>query len=366
MRARTLVVFVGVCVVVAFAALELGVRFVVPLSDEFFRPDPAAGVLHIEGRAGRSVSREFDVAVRINNDGFRDRDRARAKPAGTKRVVVLGDSITEALQVPLEETFAARLEQRLAARRPVEVLNLGVSALGPAQEYLVYRAYGARYAPDVVVLALFTANDFRNSVAELDGKPYLRYPVIAGDGTLARDADGTVRFTAPAPQSPLRQWLRAHVKAYRFVREQVIPAIGHPATATASDDIVGVYRQPMPETWRRAVDVTLVMVDELARAAARDGARLVVLVVPAPWEVDPSHRASLVGVRDSSVDWQAPERRVRETLAAKHIDVVSVTAPFAAAIARGIRVYFAGDGHLTAAGHALVADGLAAALGPEL
>jgi len=90
----------AVNVVAAALALEGGVRLMVPMSDEFLCPDAAAGIHHIEGRRGRWVSREFDVTVAINSDGFRDRERAEAKPAGTRRIAVLGDSITEALQFP--------------------------------------------------------------------------------------------------------------------------------------------------------------------------------------------------------------------------------------------------------------------------
>jgi lysophospholipase L1-like esterase len=359
---RRIVLLAGLCAVTAAIALEAGVRLFVPMTDEFFRPDPVAGLLHIEGREGRSVSREFDVRVRINADGFHDRERARAKAPGTRRVVVLGDSITEAFQVPLDDTFTARLERRLATDgRAVEVLNLGVSALGPPQEYLVYRAYGARYAPEVVVLTFFTANDFSDSLPELGGRAYLRYPVVGAGGTLARTADGEVAFTVPVAPSRARQWLRTHVASYRFVRERVLP-LG-PAAAIANDDVMlESYRDPLPERWQRATRVALLMVEELERAVRRDGARLVVLIVPAPWEVDGAYRARRAALRAAAVDWSRPERRLQDGLRARSIAVVSVSEAFAAAIARGARLYFPEDGHLTAAGHALVAERMAAAL----
>jgi lysophospholipase L1-like esterase len=362
-RSARILALVGVNVVAAALALEAGVRLMVPMSDEFLRPDAAAGVHHIEGRRGRWISREFDVTVAINSHGFRDRERATAKPPGTRRIAVLGDSITEALQVPLEETFTARLERQLTTtERPVEVLNLGVSALGPAQEYLVFRAYGVRYTPDVVVLTVFTANDFRGSVSTLEGKSYLRYPEIASNGRLARSPDGDIVFSDPVVPSRARQWLSGHVASYRFVRERVRARLGRAAGPAASGDVLAIYREAADPVWRRAIDVTLEMIGELDAAVRRAGARLVVLVVPAPWDVDPRAREQQPEFRGAAVDWHRPQRLVTEWLAARGIVGVTVADAFAHDVAAGGRPFFPVDGHLTPDGHRIVADRLAAVL----
>ena len=366
MRIPARLVLLGLSVLVAIAALELGLRWLVPMSDEFLRPDAVAGVHHIEGRSGRWRSPEFDVAVTINSHGFRDRERARTKPPGTRRVVVLGDSMTEAFQVPLEETFTARLERRFSAPgRPVEVLNLGISALGPPQEYLIYRTYGAAYAPDVVVLVLFMGNDVRGSSVELEGKSYLRYPIAASDGTLARDAGGVPRFSEPVTPGRARQWARTHLASYRFVRDRVVPALGTATRATATEDVLGLYREPLAPLWRRAVEVTHAIVEELERAVRADGARLMVLLLPAPWEVDPAARAILPGVQDG-IDWRTAERRTASGLRARGVTTVPLADAFVADVARGGRPYFAVDGHLTPHGHGLVTEELAAALSRAL
>jgi len=350
--------------VTSVSTFEGAARWLVAMPDEFMRPDPrGAGIHHIAGREGRSVSSEFDVRVRINSDGFRDRDRATPKPAGSRRIVVLGDSITEALQVSLEETFAARVEHRLTtAGHRVEVLNFGISALGPAQEYLILREYGVRYAPDVVVLAVFTANDFRNSLAVLEGKPYLRYPRQGPDGAVMRGADGDVLFTDPLVLSPGRQWLRTHMASYRFIRDRV-RRIGGGSASAASADLLAIYREPPPPVWREAIDVTLAMVGNIDALARRIGGKLIVLVVPAPWEVDPRAREQHPELRHAAVDWLRPQRLLLEWLARHRIPAVTVNDAFAHEVAAGGRPYFRIDGHLTPIGHRLVADRLAAVLG---
>ena len=114
--------------------------------------------------------KEGSAYIRINRCGFRQGDREPAKPPGSFRVAVLGDSFIEAFQVPDEQTFCAQLELRLQdspvlTDRRVEVLNFGVSGYGTAQELLMLRHYVWQYQPDLVLLAFFPGNDLRNNSA---------------------------------------------------------------------------------------------------------------------------------------------------------------------------------------------------------
>ena len=93
--------------------------------------------------------------------GFRDtREFAYAKPAGTLRILALGDSHTQGYEVRQESTFSAIAESYLNGRgRRSEVINAGVSGFGTAEELAFLEAEGYKYQPDVVVLG-FYANDF--------------------------------------------------------------------------------------------------------------------------------------------------------------------------------------------------------------
>lgn len=117
-RWRKAVLLVFFYALVALVAAELSVRWFVRMSDLLFTSDPHVGIGHIPNKTGRWISDEFDVVVPINAHGFHDRERAERKPPGTWRVIALGDSMTEALQVPLDETFVSILERRLKRPRP--------------------------------------------------------------------------------------------------------------------------------------------------------------------------------------------------------------------------------------------------------
>jgi lysophospholipase L1-like esterase len=103
------------------------------------------------------------VPVHINSLGFRDqREYALAKPPGTFRILVLGDSVTFGHGAVYETTYPYLLEQQLRAWRPDvtwEVWNLGVPGYNTAQELAYLKLVEDRYAPDLVVVGFFT-NDF--------------------------------------------------------------------------------------------------------------------------------------------------------------------------------------------------------------
>jgi lysophospholipase L1-like esterase len=70
-------------------------------------------------------------------------------------VAALGDSFTDAMTVPFEASWPARLEQRLG----IAVQNYGTAGFGPQQELLVLQDFVVRHRPSRVVLAYFAGND---------------------------------------------------------------------------------------------------------------------------------------------------------------------------------------------------------------
>jgi hypothetical protein len=101
-------------------------------------------------------ARDYSVPIHTNALGFRDREHEQAKPAGVVRIALLGDSLVEALQVPLDQTAGALLEARLNAAPDqsarYEVLNFGISNYGVGQCLLVWETYASRFAPDYVFI----------------------------------------------------------------------------------------------------------------------------------------------------------------------------------------------------------------------
>ncbi|MCX5795441.1 MAG: SGNH/GDSL hydrolase family protein [Elusimicrobia bacterium] len=99
------------------------------------------------------------VPIHVNSAGLRDVEHAAAKPAGTVRVMVLGDSFTAADGVENRETYAKRLESLLNSRfrgRPrFETINTAAASYTTYEQVCFLRRWGLRYQPDVLVVGLY-------------------------------------------------------------------------------------------------------------------------------------------------------------------------------------------------------------------
>lgn len=94
---------------------------------------------------------------------------ALEKPAGTTRMLTLGDSFTfSSGGVPFEAMWNTRVADAFAAMmgRPVELINLGVPAAGVRLEQRVFAVEGAKLQPDLVIVGLFVGNDFTDEALE--------------------------------------------------------------------------------------------------------------------------------------------------------------------------------------------------------
>jgi len=114
-RYKSTVANLGIAVlafVLILSALEAGLaitQFNVPETVLFI---PGKGTTYIPHAYYRHTKEGFSEG-RYNSHGFRDYERSYEKPQGVYRIVVLGDSYIEGLQVELEKTFTAQLEKML-------------------------------------------------------------------------------------------------------------------------------------------------------------------------------------------------------------------------------------------------------------
>jgi hypothetical protein len=380
-RAAVGMLLAGFGVGLALLALEMAVRLLHLVPTHFWEPDALLGSRLVAGKEGwwTQEEHEFRVESRINSDGWRDVERPRVKPPGTFRILVLGDSFIEALQVPLEKTFARLLEAELG-NGPVEVLSMGVSGYGTATELLLYRECGRSYGPDLVLLAFYPGNDVRNNSPVLE--PVLR-PIYDRSGRLERVS---ATRKAAAGQARRRGFL-GHSAAYQYARKRLIT--GHPELAErlvalgllgrgalASPPTVGgvpvdylVYSaEPSPD-WEDAWRRTFVLLASLRSAVEADGARLAVVVVTAREQIYPEDWRQVLGANPAmaSMQWelQGPERRLMRWCEATGVPCLRLSPAFEEAAANGPRLHFLHDGHWTEAGHALAARTVAGFLRTE-
>jgi hypothetical protein len=168
-------------VVVPVIVAEVGIRFTAPqplqhiqLDDQiYFINRPFARFTYARGG-------EYSIDMTYNAWGFRGPIPDPNPVANVTRILLIGDSQTEGLQVRHEETYGAVLQralERLVPGQRFEVVNLAVSAYGTHQEVLTLRRYGARVRPCWVVLGFYPGNDLSDNV---------RLPLLAEDANGVR------------------------------------------------------------------------------------------------------------------------------------------------------------------------------------
>lgn len=155
-----------ILVIAAAAELYLRTRVAFQEAAAINVEDPVAGVIFKPNQQVRHTNHvDYWTEDRTNSLGFIDREPAIPKPAGTFRILLIGDSFVEAVQVPTPKKLQVLLEQRLRAALPgraIDVVAMGYSGTGQAAQLSFYEAFGKRLAPDLVIL-LVVQNDFENN-----------------------------------------------------------------------------------------------------------------------------------------------------------------------------------------------------------
>jgi hypothetical protein len=301
-------------VLMAFAIAEIAVRVFNLAPAEFYTYDPYVGWKMKPGASGWQTH-EGRALIEVNRDGFRGPDYSFAKPPGTLRVAVLGDSFTEAQHVALEDTFCGVAQRDLQEQCPfvvggngrpprlftrVEVIDFGCDGYGTTQELLTLRHWVWRYSPDIVVLGFFNGNDVRNNSVVLEGdkcRPFFVHKngklVLGGpfEDSWSFRMHCMMRFESRHSQmlnligsgrSQLSHILRGTATK---PHGRVVKPLPHRVELGLSDLI---YGPPINQVWREAWSVTDDQIDLMNREVTAHGARFLVATLATGIQDDPN------------------------------------------------------------------------------
>ena len=130
-------------------------------------------------RSRSSVPGEFDYTPHMNRFGYRGSDFNDPKPAGVRRVFMVGDSFTFGVGSPDDKTIPFLVEQGLGhSGKAVEVINAGIGGASPVMHYVNIRDIHLKYQPDAVVLMLDLTDLWDDWNSE-------RHAVMGKDGDIA-------------------------------------------------------------------------------------------------------------------------------------------------------------------------------------
>ncbi|MEE9276017.1 MAG: SGNH/GDSL hydrolase family protein [bacterium] len=132
------------------------------------RYSPAYGWTNRPGARGWQVDAGYHI--RINRHGHRGPEYPAEKRPGVFRILGLGDSFTFGWGVEEEQTFLRLLERRLrAAGHEVETLNAGVSGWHSVHSLAYLQRDGVRFRPDLIVMTFFVDDVYFKTLDSLRG-----------------------------------------------------------------------------------------------------------------------------------------------------------------------------------------------------
>lgn len=346
-----LAISLGVALVVG----EVIVRLAAPQQLIMVRPDiwaPAdsLGWHHASGLDTEVNTGERTVRFVTDSEGFRV--GAEGRRTASDSILLIGDSFVAALQVEYEESLAGLIEDSIsgASGTGVAVRNSGVGAWGPWHYLIFGRRRLAAHTYDLVLVSVFVGNDIvqqRRDYIEPRtpaARPRFRIPLTF----LPRDwIEGVAR--------PINEALESRSHLYVLLKnrsESLRIRLG--LTSLYVPKGIIAERADGPE-W----EVTGNILADLAAVAESHDVPMVFVLIPARYQVNEDlfrGHARAFGIDSSTVELEQPNRRLREELIARGLEVVDVLPAFRAAAGRGQRLYGTIDPHLTPAGHTVLFD----------
>jgi len=296
----------GASLVVSLALAELAVRLILPQQLAVWHTMRDGLVIHPPGL--QVYLHEFGQQISFNAVGMRDRERSPEKRQGTLRVLLLGDSFMEALQVPFEDSFPSLLEAGLRARlnREVEVVNAAVSGWTQDDQLYYLRKHGLHFKPDLVLVAMTLHNDVLENLRE-------RFYTLAGGRLTPR----------PESRMPESEYRSLKIKGYFASRShlwQLLRKLKHLAEmrilAADLDKHVATLIAPdaAPHANDRGWALTFELFKEIRDTGRHIGAATAVMLIPLRIQLHPSaleRFRDTAGLAASEVALDRPQQAMR-------------------------------------------------------
>ena len=306
--------------------------------------------------------KEFTVAGRWNSLGFNDKDYLFDKPENTFRIVVLGDSYVEALQVPLEKSFHKIMEKQLNEKwdQNFEVISFGVSGNGARRNFELLLEHGIKFEPDLVIMEFLEGNDVRNDSVSLQ--------------VLQRRQAEKLNQITPILFQP--EAYQANERMPHFLRKsRLLEVVGQgivnlkykhrrksasPEEAIPFDNLV--YAGRMDKNWQRAWDITLEHILKGTELSLSVGADFVVVAFNETATMTEDARKAFLArlplTEKFGWDLDHPRRIVRSFCADHKIRFLDLNPIFGAEARKGTPLHYPHDGHWNESGHQLAAQSI--------
>jgi hypothetical protein len=316
--------------------MEFGVRvFSYTAFPKMMEIDSQLGWRHAANREKVFVNEDGEqIRVVQNRFGHRGPELTAGMKAGARRILFLGDSFTEAVQVNENELFTARLDQ---ADSRFEVINAGVGGWGTVQQYLYLENEGIGFKPDIVV-QMFYSNDLSDNCQSYSPGIGVRpYAYLGKDSVVRIERELQDRdfrnFALPVPfllqvnrYSYLYSFLNTRI--YQRIFDQKLQELARADLKRVNE--CGLY------------EIFFGVVDKVRKMLLENEIDFKLVLIPAAHEIESGESET--------------HERIIDYCVRTGLDCLSLLPALSDGLSRGLRPYFVTDIHWTRDGHEIVAE----------
>lgn len=355
------IILLLIVVFVTTVFLEIIIRLFFSQNINYTQFDSAMMYRHVPNLKFAYSRQEFNNEIAFNSKGLRDFEYEYLKNPDVYRVLILGDSFPEALQLKLNESFPKILEKKLSKNGRYEVINAGVGGYGTENELLFFEYEGIKYKPDHVILA-FSLNDVNDNMLS----PLLSLKNNALIKNIPVKASLPKKFLlycsrhshlCSLTQTVLLQGLNENEMLRMLFDKLRISSRGENERIALKIDYEA-YLKSSSEEFEKGLNETFAEILYLNRILKQNNIKFTILLIPSREQVDETKLKQFIiknKINEPGLDVTNMQKKISKFAQENNITYLDVLPQFRQKNINNT-FYFEIDGHWNAKGHELAAE----------
>jgi hypothetical protein len=310
-------ILLGGTIILCVILLEMTLPFFLPLHYD------TVGIYATDNQLGWGLKTETELQndlgkneFAINEEGYRGPIKEHQE--GKTNILVLADSFGFGGALNVGERFSEQMETE---NIDFNVINLGVGGYGTDQERLLYTKVKEKYNPEIVILLLYTENDFSDNKKK-EGKPY--YTITNNEFTLN---NYPIQESVISETKSFKKTILKKSELYRLITTIVSnnPQVDKIAQRLNLGEGHSNYCKDLNKNvFAKEMDtkITTAIIEDLAKEVIKDKKTLIVGIIPADYQVQPKRfwkSIEAFGCNKEDFDLEKPNKILGAFLKEKEI-----------------------------------------------
>lgn len=320
---------------------------------------PAVEAPHFSG--------EYNVIVKQNSHGMRDKEYKKKKSRDKYRIAVTGDSFVWGYGVNNDEIFTEVLEKKLGSG--FEILNFGVSGYGTDQELLQFKSKILEFEPDMLIVSFYN-NDIENIISSRQ-YGYSKPLFILENGSLRLSNVPVSREEIESRRHSLLDYtnffLSHYSHAFVFLKQKMISfyysaEVKWRAIFNLEQEYFGIriLKKDQDKQYKEGWELFDSILKEFGSVGKKNDIKIILMHMPDKVQVDKElfeTRLRVFGKKSEDYDLLKPSVLLKQSAGRHNMTFIDIL-PYFLAQENAKRYYFRFDDHLNVEGNRAVAEAL--------